>query len=366
MAKIRVIVVDDSALVRSMLSEIINRQPDMECIGAASDPFVAREMIRNLNPDVITLDVEMPRMDGIDFLSKLMRLRPMPVVMVSTLTERGADVTLKALELGAIDFVAKPKIGVADGLRQLADDITDKVRIASKARISRLHVPATPAANTQPAALTAIKPTGGSPMGRLSTEKIVFIGASTGGTEATKEVLTTLPADFPAVVITQHMPPGFTKNYAARLDGLCKISVKEAQDGERILPGHAYIAPGGLHLSVERSGANYIARVQDGEPVNRHKPSVEVLFKSAARVVGPNAIGIMLTGMGADGARAMREMRDAGAYCVAQDEASCVVFGMPREAIAAGAVNEVLPLMKIGNHIIDHLRSTVGQALSRV
>ena len=377
MAKTRVVVVDDSALVRSMLTEIINRQPDMECIGAAADPLVAREMIRNLNPDVITLDVEMPRMDGIDFLSKLMRLRPMPVVMVSTLTERGAEVTLKALELGAIDFVAKPKIGVADGLRQLSDDITDKIRVASKARIHRLPgatpaaAPAGPAGGTKAAggapAAAAPKPMAATPsLGRLSTEKLIFIGASTGGTEATKEVLIGLPADSPAVVITQHMPPGFTRNYAARLDGLCKISVKEASDGERILPGHAYIAPGGMHLSVERSGANYIARVQDGEPVNRHKPSVEVLFKSAARVVGPNAIGIMLTGMGADGARAMREMKDAGAYCVAQDEASCVVFGMPREAINAGAVQEVLPLTKISQHVLDHLRATVGQALSRV
>lgn len=369
MAKTRVIVVDDSALVRSMLTEIINRQSDMECIGAAADPLVAREMIRNMNPDVITLDVEMPRMDGIDFLSKLMRLRPMPVVMVSTLTERGADVTLKALELGAIDFVAKPKIGVADGLKQLANDITDKIRVASKARIHRLpSAPATTGTATSGAG-AASKPAAplvSASLGRLSTEKIIFIGASTGGTEATKEVLITLPADSPAVVITQHMPPGFTRSYAARLDGLCKISVKEASDGERILPGHAYIAPGGMHLSVERSGANYIARVQDGDPVNRHKPSVEVLFKSAARTVGPNAIGVMLTGMGADGAKAMREMKDAGAYCVAQDEASCVVFGMPREAIAAGAVNEVLPLSKITSHLMEHLRATVGQALSRV
>jgi len=366
MSKITVVVVDDSALVRSMLTEIINRQPDMTCIGAAADPLVAREMIRNLNPDVITLDVEMPRMDGIDFLSKLMRLRPMPVVMVSTLTERGADVTLKALELGAVDFVAKPKIGVADGLRQLADDITDKIRIAAKAHIHRLPQ-ATTASSTSgaPAAARPASPTLAS-MGRLSTEKIIFIGASTGGTEATKEVLTALPPDAPAVVITQHMPPGFTRNYAARLDGLCKIRVQEARDGERILPGHAYIAPGGMHLSVEKSGANYIARVQDGDPVNRHKPSVEVLFQSAARVVGPNAIGIMLTGMGADGAKAMKLMRDAGAYCVAQDEASCVVFGMPREAIAAGAINEVLPLTKIAGHLIEHLRATVGQALSRV
>jgi two-component system, chemotaxis family, protein-glutamate methylesterase/glutaminase len=363
MPKTRVVVVDDSALVRSLLSEIINRQPDMECIGAASDPLVAREMIRNLNPDVITLDVEMPRMDGIDFLSKLMRLRPMPVVMVSTLTERGADVTLRALELGAIDFVAKPKIGVADGLRLLAEDITDKVRIASKANVRK----APPAPVSAPGAPVVARPV--VPMaslGRLSTEKIIFIGASTGGTEATKEVLVNLPPDSPGVVITQHMPPGFTKSYAARLDGLCKIRVAEARDGERILPGHAYIAPGGFHLSVERSGANYIARVQDGEPVNRHKPSVEVLFKSAARVVGPNALGIMLTGMGADGAKAMKEMRDAGSYNYAQDEASCVVFGMPREAINAGAAHEVLPLTQIAPKLIERLRSTAGMSMNRV
>jgi len=363
MAKTRVVVVDDSALVRSLLTEIINRQSDMECVGSASDPFAAREMIRNLNPDVITLDVEMPRMDGIDFLSKLMRLRPMPVVMVSTLTERGAEVTLKALELGAIDFVAKPKIGVADGLKQLADEITEKVRTASKARVSKLHSPS-PTTTVAGAALPA-KPAPQS-IGRLSTEKLIFIGASTGGTEATKEVLMNLPPDSPGVVITQHMPPGFTKSYANRLDGLCKIRVKEATDGERVLPGHAYIAPGGFHLSVERSGANYIARVSDGEPVNRHKPSVEVLFESAARVVGQNALGIMLTGMGADGARAMRTMKDAGSYNVCQDEATCVVFGMPREAIAAGAANEVLPLTKIAQHVIDRLRSTSGLSMNRV
>ena len=363
MAKTRVVVVDDSALVRSLLAEIINRQTDMECIGSASDPFAAREMIRNLDPDVITLDVEMPRMDGIDFLSKLMRLRPMPVVMVSTLTERGAEVTLKALELGAVDFVAKPKIGVADGLKQLADEITDKIRIASKARVAKLHAPAAPAAGGAPAPAAA-RPVAA--IGRLSTEKLIFIGASTGGTEATKEVLMNLPPDSPAVVITQHMPPGFTRSYANRLDGLCKIRVKEAVDGERILPGHAYIAPGGFHLSVERSGANYVARVTDGEPVNRHKPSVEVLFESAARVVGQNALGIMLTGMGGDGAKAMRTMKDAGSYNVCQDEASCVVFGMPREAIAAGAAHEVLPLAKIAEHVIERLRSTSGLSLNRV
>lgn len=362
--KTRVVVVDDSALVRSLLTEIINRERDMECIGAAADPLVAREMIRSLDPDVITLDIEMPRMDGIDFLGKLMRLRPMPVVMVSTLTERGAEATLKALELGAVDFVAKPKIGVAGGLRELGADITDKIRTAARAKVRKLSAPA-PAAATQPGALApAVRPP--SALGRLSTEKIIFIGASTGGTEATKEVLLGLPPDCPAVVITQHMPPGFTTSYAARLDGLARIRVKEARDGERILPGHAYIAPGGLHLSVERSGANYLARVQDGDPVNRHKPSVEVLFKSAARTVGPNALGIMLTGMGADGAKAMREMRDAGSYNICQDEASCIVFGMPREAIAAGAAHEVLPLSRIAPALLERLRSTAGLSTNRV
>ena len=361
MTKTRVVVVDDSALVRSLLSAIINRQTDMECVGTAADPLVAREMIRSLDPDVITLDVEMPRMDGLDFLARLMKLRPTPVVMVSTLTERGAEVTLRALELGAIDFVAKPKVGVADGLRMLADDITDKVRVASQATLRR------PTSNAAKATEAARPATPMSALGRLSTEKIVFIGASTGGTEATKEVLMQLPPDCPAIVITQHMPAGFTKSYAARLDGLCRIRVAEARDGERILPGHAYIAPGGVqHLSVERSGANYIARLTESEPVNRHRPSVEVLFGSAARVVGPNALGIMLTGMGGDGARAMKEMRDAGSYNLVQDEASCVVFGMPREAIAAGAAHEVLPLGQIATRLIERLRSTAGMSHNRV
>ncbi len=359
MAKTRVVVVDDSALVRSLLSEIINREPDMACVGAAADPLIAREMIRDLNPDVITLDVEMPRMDGIDFLSKLMRLRPMPVLMVSTLTEHGAEVTLRALELGAIDFVAKPKIGVADGLRLLSQDITEKIRIASRAQVKRVPTVVAGAAPARASATVAN-------LGRLSTEKIVFVGASTGGTEATKDVLVNLPHDAPAVMITQHMPAGFTKSYAARLDGLCRISVAEAVDGERVLPGHAYLAPGGFHLSVERSGANYVARVREGDPVNRHKPSVEVLFKSAARVVGPNALGIMLTGMGADGALAMKEMRDAGSYNLAQDEASCVVFGMPREAIAAGAAHEVLPLAQIAHRLLERLRGFGGAGSNRL
>ena len=357
MKKTRVLVVDDSALVRSLLAGIINRQPDMECVGAANDPLIAREMIRELNPDVLTLDIEMPRMDGIDFLGRLMRLRPMPVVMISTLTERGAEVTMKALELGAVDFVSKPRIGVVDGLGELSTQIVEKIRIAASAHIKR-----TPTAPASGRSGTVAKPAGDRPLatlvGRVSTEKLVFIGASTGGTEAIKDVLVQLPADFPAIVITQHMPPGFTTSFAARLNGLCRISVGEAVNGERLLPGHAYIAPGGTQFRVDRSGANYVAVVEDGEPVNRHKPSVEVLFKSAAKIAGRNAFGIMLTGMGNDGARAMKEMKDAGSYNIVQNEATCVVFGMPKEAIAHGAADEVLPLSDIAGALIAKLNSS--------
>ncbi|WP_334134672.1 protein-glutamate methylesterase/protein-glutamine glutaminase [Tepidimonas sp.] len=369
--KIKVVVVDDSALVRSLLSEIINKQPDMTCVGVASDPYMAREIIRERNPDVITLDVEMPKMDGLEFLARLMRLRPMPVVMVSTLTEKGAETTLRALELGAVDFVAKPRLGVASGLQQLADDIVEKIRIAARAHVRRLPA-AAPAAAPAPARMAgAASPTAASapsgqagssaaaPALRLSTEKVICIGASTGGTEAIKEILVELPPDAPAVVITQHMPAGFTASFAARLDSLCRIRVAEAHDGERILPGHAYIAPGGKQFYLSRSGANYVAVVDDSPPVNRHKPSVEVLFRSCARVLGPNAIGVMLTGMGGDGAEAMKEMRDAGAYNIAQDEASCVVFGMPKMAIQAGAVHEVLPLKQIARAIMERV-ATAG------
>ncbi|CAN7442755.1 two-component system chemotaxis response regulator CheB [Acidovorax sp. 93] len=362
--KIRVIVVDDSALVRSLLSEIINRQRDMECIGTANDPLVAREMIRELNPDVITLDVEMPRMDGIDFLGRLMRLRPMPVVMISTLTERGAEVTMKALELGAVDFVAKPRVGLASGLNDLAAQIVDKIRVAAVAQVRR--APVRDAAPAGGGAGAAVAPPASALLGRLSTEKLICIGASTGGTEAIKEVLVQMPADSPAIVITQHMPPGFTTSFAARLNGLCQITVKEAVNGERILPGHAYIAPGGTQFHVARSGANYVAVVDDGPPVNRHKPSVEVLFKSAAAVVGRNAFGIMLTGMGNDGAAAMREMKDAGSYNYVQDEATCIVFGMPREAIAHGAADEVLPLGQIAPALITRLRGATDRLHHRI
>lgn len=358
------IVVDDSALVRSLLSEIINRQRDMECIGTANDPLMAREMIRELNPDVITLDVEMPRMDGIDFLGRLMRLRPTPVVMISTLTERGAEVTMKALELGAVDFVAKLRVGLASGLNELASQIVEKIRVAAVAQVRR--APAREAASGAGAAGAAAAAPASALLGRLSTEKLICIGASTGGTEAIKEVLVHMPADSPAIVITQHMPPGFTTSFAARLNGLCQITVKEAANGERILPGHAYIAPGGTQFRVARSGANYVAVVDDGPAVNRHKPSVEVLFKSAAAVVGRNAFGIMLTGMGNDGAAAMREMKDAGSYNYVQDEASCIVFGMPREAIAHGAADEVLPLGQIAPALIARLRGATDRLHHRI
>ena len=356
MSKIRVLVVDDSALVRSLVAEIINRERDMECVGTANDPLIAREMIRELNPDVLTLDIEMPKMDGIDFLGRLMRLRPMPVVMISTLTERGADVTMRALELGAVDFVAKPRIGLVDGINDLAGQIVDKVRVAASAHIRRVV-----ATNVNTVDAGVLPRPQIQSIGRISTEKLICIGASTGGTEAIKEVLIHMPADSPGIAITQHMPPGFTTSFAARLNGLCQITVQEAVHGARILPGHAYIAPGGKQFRVDRSGANYICVVEDGELVNRHKPSVEVLFKSVARVVGPNAFGIMLTGMGNDGAKAMKEMKDAGSYNYVQDEASCIVFGMPREAILHGAADEILPLCGIAGALLKKLSGSIDR-----
>ena len=351
----KVLIVDDSALVRKVLTEIVSRERDLVVVGAAAHPHAAREMIRATDPDVLTLDIEMPQMDGLDFLEKLMRLRPMPVVMISTLTERGSEATLRALELGAVDFVPKPRLDVADGIAAYAEEIVGKLRVAARTPRRR---PVVPGAAPPAAAL-------GNP--RLSTEKLVFIGASTGGTEAIRTVLQGLPPDAPGILITQHMPPGFTRAFAARLDGLCRVRVQEAAAGERILPGHAYIAPGGHHLRVARSGTHYVAVVDDGPPVNHHRPSVEVLFRSAAQVAGRNAFGVMLTGMGKDGALAMSEMREAGAYNVAQDESTCVVFGMPKEAIAAGAVHQVLPLPAIAGHVLAQLgRETPAAAAARV
>lgn len=356
--KIKVVVVDDSALIRSVMKEIINSQPDMEVVGVAPDPIVARELIKQTNPDVLTLDVEMPRMDGLDFLEKLMRLRPMPVVMVSSLTERGSEITLRALELGAVDFVTKPKMSIQSGMIEYTEMIADKIRTASKARIkSRTAVPHDQQRPGGDGVLPAIR----NPL--TSSEKLIIIGASTGGTEAIKEFLMQMPSDCPGILITQHMPPGFTKSFAQRLDGLCKISVKESEGNERVLPGHAYLAPGHSHLQLIRSGANYMTQLDHGEPVNRHRPSVDVLFHSAAVHAGKNAVGVILTGMGKDGAQGMLEMKNAGAYNFAQDEASCVVFGMPREAIAIGAAHEVGALQALPGMVLGYLAANSSRAL---
>ncbi|WP_321784255.1 chemotaxis response regulator protein-glutamate methylesterase [Burkholderia pyrrocinia] len=358
--KIKVLCVDDSALIRSLMTEIINSQPDMTVCATAPDPLVARELIKQHNPDVLTLDVEMPRMDGLDFLEKLMRLRPMPVVMVSSLTERGSEITLRALELGAVDFVTKPRVGIRDGMLDYAEKLADKIRAASRARVRQAPQPqaVARAADSQPAAPMLNNPL-------VSTEKLIIIGASTGGTEAIREVLTPLPPDAPAVLIAQHMPPGFTKSFAQRLNGLCRIAVKEAEHGERVLPGHAYIAPGHAHLLLARSGANYIAQLSDEPPVNRHRPSVDVLFRSAATHAGKNAIGVILTGMGRDGAAGLLEMKRAGAHTFAQDEASCIVFGMPREAIALGGADEIAPLADMSRRVMARL-ATMGDRVQRV
>ncbi len=354
MKKITVVVIDDSALIRKLLSEIINSQPDMQAVGAAPDPLVAREMIRSLNPDVLTLDVEMPKMDGLDFLERLMRLRPMPVVMVSSLTERGSDATLRALELGAIDYVSKPKIDIAHGIQEYADEIAEKIRTAAAARLRPRPLPGIPRVERVLPALANRS---------ISTEKLIIVGASTGGTEAIKEFLLDMPPDCPGILITQHMPEAFTKSFAARLDSLCRISVKEAEHSERVLPGHAYVAPGHSHLLLRRSGANYMTQLSDAPHVNRHRPSVDVLFRSAAEHAGRNAVGVILTGMGRDGAQGMLAMKQAGAYNFAQDEASCVVFGMPKEAIAAGATDEVLPLREIAPGVMRFLHLFGARAI---
>ncbi|NOQ81566.1 MAG: chemotaxis-specific protein-glutamate methyltransferase CheB [Methylophaga sp.] len=357
MAKIAVLVVDDSALVRKLLSEVLNSDPDIEVVGTAIDPYQAREKIKKLRPDVLTLDVEMPRMDGVTFLRNLMRLHPMPVVMVSTLTEQGAQVTLEALELGAVDFVAKPKIDLSNTLGDYADEIIEKVKTAAVVNVNAL-VHDKPIVQDVPEKLTADavlskRDPATIPSHLKTTDKIIAIGSSTGGTEAIKEVLSRLPADCPGIVITQHIPASFSGPFAERVNGLSAIEVCEAEDGQQILPGHAYIAPGDKHLIVERRGARFYCKLNDGPAVSRHKPSVDVLFRSVAQNAGVNAIGVMLTGMGDDGAKGMLEMKEAGAFNFVQDEKSCVVWGMPMQAIKNGAAGLQVPLTKIADKLMS-------------
>ncbi len=342
----KVLIVDDSSLMRQLLTEILSSDPELEVIGTAGDPFIAREKIKALNPDVLTLDIEMPRMDGLTFLDKLMRGHPMPVVMISSLTERGAETTLRALSLGAIDYVSKPKLDVSSGTIEQTSEIIAKVKAAAKIKVRGVKTPV-----TVPVELAA-------GCHFSATHKVVAIGSSTGGTEALKELLSPLPADFPGVVMVQHMPEAFTRPFSERLNSLCRIRVQEAKDGDRILPGHALLAPGGHQMQVVRRGMEYGVRVYRGERVNRHLPSVDVLFSSCAKQLGKNAVGVLLTGMGADGAKGMLEMREAHAFTIAQDEATCVVFGMPREAILLGAVDQVLALGRIPAALLQRLGGT--------
>ena len=353
MGKLKVLVIDDSALIRQLLTEILNSDPGIEVIGTAADPFIARDKIKELNPDVLTLDVEMPRMDGISFLRNLMRLRPMPVVMISTLTQQGADTTLEALSLGAIDFVSKPKVDVTEKLAEYSEEIIEKVKVAGKAKVRQLVERAAKRTTAVEQKLSA-----DDVMGKVAwtgkiktTEKLIAIGASTGGTEAIREVLEQFPADSPAVVITQHIPSTFSESFANRLNSTSAITVVHATDGQPIIPGHAYVAPGGQHLMVTRSGARYYCKLSDAPPVNRHKPSVDVMFRSVLQSAGPNALAVILTGMGDDGANSMKELRDIGVHTIAQDEKTSVVWGMPGEAVKLGAVEFVEPIHNIAKTI---------------
>lgn len=347
--RIKVLVIDDSALVRALLTRILGEDPELEVVGAAPDAFVARDKIKALRPDVLTLDVQMPRMDGLQFLRNLMCLRPMPVVMCSSLTERGADVTLAALELGAVDFVPKPRIDVARELEAYAAELIEKIKTAARARVRPL-VPGTagPAAS-EPAALA-----------RRTSDRIIAVGASTGGTEAIRVLLALLPAACPGLLIVQHIPRAFTAQFAARLDACSAMNVQEAEDGALIRSGCAYVAPGDRHLLIERDGAHYRCRLNDGPPVNRHRPSVDLLFGSMAEQLGASGTGVLLTGMGTDGARGLKQLRNRGGLALAQDEASSVVWGMPGAAVALGAVDRVLPLEQIAAAVMAGRETSAG------
>lgn len=371
--KIRVLVVDDSALIRQMLEKMLGSDPGIEVVGTAQDPYIAREKIKKLKPDVITLDVEMPRMDGLTFLSNLMRLHPVPVVMVSSLTEKGADTTLRALEMGAIDFVTKPKIDLANDFESYAEEIIEKVKIAAGANVEqierrvRLNLDKILERKIDPklSADAVLRKSTGTKRFR-TTGKIVAIGASTGGTEAIRELLSVLPADAPGIVISQHIPAGFSTAFARRMNENSAMVVYEARDGQQILPGHVYIAPGDQHLLVVRNGAQYNCKLSDGPLVNRHRPSVDVMFRSVAENVGPNAVGVILTGMGKDGAIGLKEIQDNGGKTIAQDERSSVVWGMPGEAVKMGCVDTTLSLNKIPDQILlyvkEHAKSSAKTA----
>ena len=344
--RIKVLVIDDSALIRALLSELLNSAPHIEVVGVASDPLIARGMIKSLNPDVLTLDIEMPNMDGLAFLERLMTLRPTPVVMVSSLTDAGADATMRALELGAVDFVPKPKIGLREGLSALREELIAKVTAAADARV---HALVSPPASQGPAEA----PVKRVESGRIrSTEMLVAIGASTGGVEALRVVIAALPADAPAVLIAQHMPARFTTTFAARLDGLSAVRVMEAAHGDRLLPGHVYLAPGGFHLRLGRSGANYVCQIGEDPPVSGHRPSVDALFLSVAECAGKSAIGVILTGMGRDGADGLLKMREAGAHTIGEHESTAMIYGMPKAAFQIGATAEELPIGKIAPQIM--------------
>jgi two-component system chemotaxis response regulator CheB len=336
---VKVLIIDDSPLIRRLLSEILSQASDIEVVGCAEDPYQAREMIKLLNPDVLTLDVEMPKMDGISFLRNLMRLRPMPVVMISTLTQQGSPITLEALELGAVDFIAKPTVNVKQQMSQYAYVVQQKVRVAAGARVRSFKKVSTV---SEPLPSNA----------QFLLNKIIAIGASTGGTEAIKEVLIKMPTNCPAIVITQHIPPVFSTSFAQRMDRTCAINVKEAQHGDKLTAGWAYIAPGGLHLSIKKRGASLYCELDDSEPVNRHKPAVDVLFNSLLECGGKNIVAALLTGMGSDGAKGLLSIKQAGGYTIAQDEFSSVVWGMPKAAVDLGAAHEIVALDKVTQRLL--------------
>jgi two-component system chemotaxis response regulator CheB len=356
MNRIKVMVVDDSAVARQVVVGLLQEDPGVEVIAAVSDPIFAMQRMQTQWPDVILLDVEMPRMDGITFLKQIMSERPTPVIICSTLTEAGAPTTLEALAAGAVTIITKPRVGLQQFLRESAAELTDAIRVAARANVKRLGTrSARPApVPVKNSADVILAPARERAMTQ-TTERIVVIGTSTGGTQALQEVLVDLPAVSPGIVIVQHMPSHFTAAFAARLDSMCKIEVREAKHNDRVVPGCALIAPGGRHMLLMRSGAQYHVEIKDGPPVSRHRPSVDVLFRSAAKCAGPNALGIIMTGMGDDGARGLKEMRDAGARTVAQDEASCVVFGMPKEAIRLDAAERIAPLDELARIIFRNV-----------